>query len=182
MFFAKINLLIRKSPRRRWATYASCEESGQTLVELMVAMSVVTIGLLGVFAVLSQSLGLNRIVANQYTATGLAAEGIEITKNIADSNILAGRPWNEGLNADGSFGVSYNGSALERGLAQQELKFDSASGIYSYQSGVDTSFKRIITLNNINANEIKVSSKVEWTDRGGRSFSVNLEDRLFNWR
>ncbi|MEK7182766.1 MAG: prepilin-type N-terminal cleavage/methylation domain-containing protein, partial [Patescibacteria group bacterium] len=59
-------------------------ETGQTLVELMIAMSVMSVGLLGVFAVLSQSLGLNRVVANQYVAANLAAEGIEVVKNIAD--------------------------------------------------------------------------------------------------
>ncbi|MBI2506531.1 MAG: hypothetical protein HYW00_00070, partial [Candidatus Colwellbacteria bacterium] len=44
----------------------------------MIAMSVMSVGLLSVFAVLSQSLGLNRVVAEQYIASNLAAEGIEV--------------------------------------------------------------------------------------------------------
>lgn len=158
------------------------QNRGQTLLELVVAMSIISIGLLGVFAVLSESLGLNKIVANQYTAVGLAAEGIEVVKNIADSNVVAGRPWNTDLTSDNKFGAQYNSEVLDRDLADRKLNFNSSRGVYSYDSGKPTNFKRIITLRNISENEIQVNSKVEWTDRGGRKFSIDLEDRLFNWR
>ena len=39
-------------------------QGGQFLVEMMVAMSLIVVGMLGVFAVLSQSLALNRVAAN----------------------------------------------------------------------------------------------------------------------
>jgi len=51
--------------------------NGQLIIEMIVAVSLLMIGLLGIFAVLSQSLGLNRVAANQYIAAHLAAEGIE---------------------------------------------------------------------------------------------------------
>ena len=53
--------------------------SGQVLIEAMVAISIVTVGLLGIFSVLSRSLSLNRTVADNYVAANLAAEGIEIS-------------------------------------------------------------------------------------------------------
>src|SRR3989344_4010636 len=117
----------------------SRRSKGQTLVELMIAMSVMSIGLLGILAVLSQSLGLNRVAADQYVAANLAAEGIEVVKNIADSNILKDRPWNRGLNGKG--GVEHNSDALNRDWANQNLKFDSATGFYNYSAGAATNFE-----------------------------------------
>ena len=154
---------------------------GQTLVELMIAMSVMAIGFLAVFAVLSQTLGMNKITANQYAAAYLAAEGIEIVKNISDSNVVRGDVWNAGL-AKGRFGIQYNGESLNPDWANQPLNFNPDTGIYSYDvGGTPTNFVRTITINNINPNEIRVNSEVRWRDRGGVELSINLEDRLFDW-
>ena len=62
---------------------------GYVLVESVVAMTIVVVGLLGIFSLLSQSLSLNRVVGDRYVGTYLAAEGIEVVKNIIDNN--AGR-------------------------------------------------------------------------------------------
>lgn len=156
-------------------------EFGQTLVELMVAMSVMTIGLLGVFAVLSQSLGLNRVVADQYVAANLAAEGIEVVKNIADTNILKDQAWNSGLES-GNFGVAYNSDTLNRDWANENLKFNSLAGLYGYGAGSPTSFRRTISITNLSPNEIQVKSLVKWRGRAGTEFQIELEDRFFNWR
>jgi Tfp pilus assembly protein PilV len=165
-----------RKPKRRFG------EGGELLVELMVAMSVMVIGLLGVFAVLAQSLSVNRSAADQYVAAGLAAEGIEVVKNILDSNFIQGKPWNEGLNLNGDFGVQYNSTALDQSLARQFLKFDPASGKYSYDSGTPTRFIRTISISNLSANEIRVNSQVEWTDKSGQKMKLNLEDHFFNWK
>ena len=162
------------------------DQRGQTLVELMIAMSVMSIGFLGVFAVLSQSLGLNRVVANQYIASNLAAEGIEVVKNIADSNVVRGDEWNKGLSND-KFGVQYDTETLEdvnKDWANRKLplNFNPDTGIYSYDGRTPTNFVRTITINNISLNEIQVESEVRWRDRGGTEFEVVLEDRFFNWR
>ena len=147
----------------------------------MIAMSVMSIGFLAVFAVLSQTLGMNKITANQYAAAYLAAEGIEIVKNISDSNVVRGDVWNVGL-AKGRFGIQYNGESLNPDWANQPLNFNPDTGIYSYDvGGTPTNFVRTITINNINPNEIRVNSEVRWRDRGGVELSINLEDRLFDW-
>jgi len=150
-------------------------------VELMIAMSVMSIGFLGVFAVLSQSLGLNRVVANQYIAANLAAEGIEVVKNIADSNVLQGQAWNAGL-TNGDFGVEHNSVNLNKDWANSPLKFDSATGLYSYGVGTPTNFRRTVSVTNLTDNEMQVKTVVKWPDRGGAEFKVELEDRFFNWR
>lgn len=162
--------------------HPSVAEKGQTLVELMIAMSVMSIGFLGVFAVLSQSLGLNRVVANQYIAANLAAEGIEVVKNITDSNVARGDRWNDKLE-NGNFGVEYKSDTLNSAWANSDLKFDSAKGLYSYDVGTPTNFRRAISIKSMSGdNEMQVKSVVTWSDRGGTEFKVELEDRFFNWR
>lgn len=159
------------------------KEKGQTLVELMIAMSVMSIGFLGVFAVLSQSLGLNRVVANQYIAANLAAEGIEVVKNITDSNVAQGKPWNTDLR-NGDFRVQYNSGARDFSgdLLSEPLKFDSAKGLYGYDAGAPTKFRRTVSITYKTDNEMQVQSVVVWSDRGGITFEIKLEDRFFNWR
>ena len=63
---------------------------GQSIIEAMVAISILTTGFLGIFALLSKSFFLSRVVADETTATYLASEGMEITKNIIDHDVYTG--------------------------------------------------------------------------------------------
>ena len=60
------------------------DDKGQMMVEAIIALSLINISLLGVFVLLSNSIGTNREVADKYVAINLASEGIEIVKNIVD--------------------------------------------------------------------------------------------------
>lgn len=141
---------------------------------------VVTVGLLGIFSLLSRSLSLNRVVANRFTAAYLAAEGIEIVKNIIDNNILQGDPWNLGLD-DGDYEVDYNDFSLNT-KQNRFLGFNPNSGLYSYQEPQATNFQRTIQIiNSGDGQELTVGSEVQWTTRGGGRFKINLEDHFFNW-
>jgi len=157
---------------------------GQLIIEMMVAMSLLVIGLLGIFAVLSQSLGLNRVAANQYIGVNLAAEGIEVTKNILDINFVNGDQWNLGFDRDGDYAVEFNSSALieDSQTINAPLKFDEATNRYTYGTGENTNFKRTITIENTTPTEIKVTSRVYWEDRGNIDFEVEIEDRFRNWK
>ncbi len=164
-------------------------DNGQLIVEMMVAVSLLVIGLLGVFAVLSQSLGLNRVAANQFVAANLAAEGIEVTKNIVDANFINDAQWNLYIE-DGQYEVQFDDTSLignEASDNPSQQKFLSLNnGRYSYDSGgEETRFKRIITIENVPASdptEIRVTSEVYWTDRGGVNFDIVVEDRFRSWR
>lgn len=156
------------------------------LVEMMIASTLLVVGLFGVFAVLSQSLGLNRVAANQYIASHLAAEGIEVTKNILDTNFINQDPWNVGF-GDGVYTVAFDSAELEETSEDESrqpfLRYSESSKQYGYSSSWDqTSFKREISIENISTDEIKVTSRVYWSDRGGIDFDVTVEDRFMNWR
>ncbi len=152
------------------------------MVEALVAMSLIVVGLLGVFTLLSRSLSLNRVIANQYAGVMLASEGIELAKNLLDHNVLLGNvAWNSGI-ADGEYESDYNDLTLSV-YADRFLDFDSGSGVYSYDAGPATNFKRKITIkNDANGQSVQVITYVNWITRGGGESSIQLEDTFFNWR
>ena len=169
---------------RKNALYALCFRlrgaKGQSLIEAMVAIGIIVFGILSTLGLLSRALSLNRVVSDQFTATYLAAEGIEVVKNLIDANIIQGRPWNSGLTT-GSFEADYNSLLFEPNQGRR-LLLDLASGHYSYDGGNPTSFVRTINIELIGSEEIKVSPVVAWRTRGGGNFEVRLEDHFFNWR
>jgi hypothetical protein len=168
----------------------SAKSSGQALVEVMVAVAILTVGFLGIVTLLSRALALNRVVADNYVATYLAAEGIEITKNIIDSNTIQGLPWNTGNGVSGCTGSTKVGgcevdleSVSMRGYTGQPLDFDPNTNLYDYSgSATPTSFRRRITIDLVGQNELKVESTVTWITRGGGTSEVVLEDHFHNWR
>lgn len=159
-------------------------KKGQMIIEAMIGMGIVVVGLLGVLSLVSRSTSLNRVVSSQIIGNYLAAEGIEISKNIIDTNIINGNPWNAGFEAPGNFEVDFKSQNL---LTDEDkyLYFDSGDGLYGYSesltNGLPTNFKRAIIIAPIGADEIRVNSIVKWTGRGNGKFEVNLEDHFFNW-
>lgn len=150
------------------------------MVESMIALTIVVGGLLGIFTLTSRSVSLNQVITSQYVGSNLAAEGIEITKNIIDKNALQGRPWNEGI-VSGDYEVDYLSRSLSA-FSNRTLLLDPASGLYQYAVGNPTTYLRKITVDVISADEIAVKSLVSWTTRDSAQFEVNLEDHFFNWR
>lgn len=156
-------------------------KKGQLLIESGIAISILVVGLLGILGLLSRSLSLNNVVSSQYIASNLAAEGIEVVKNLLDANVIQFKSaWNDGFSS-GSFEVEYNTINLPLNTYQDRfLSFDPSTHTYNYGTGQLTPYKRDIEIIN-NGDEIQVNSIVSWQIRGG-SYSINLEDHFFNWR
>jgi hypothetical protein len=175
---------------------------GQVLVEAIIALGILTIGFLGIFNLLSQSIGASRTVSESYTATYLAGEGVELMKFLWDKNQ---RP-----PGNGSYELQYNvaDSVLDcpdaafplnpfplnvndctwlRPSANEFLYFDPATGLYNYNRvGTKTGFKRIIDVqynpscaDPLTCDHVRVRSRVTWITRGGANFQVQLEDHFF---
>jgi len=154
---------------------------GQLLMESMIGIGILIVGLLGILGLLSHSIGLNKVNGNRLVANYLASEGIEITKNIIDSNIIKRNPWNQGFDVSGVYEADYTSTAFELSRDRRIL-FDANSGFYGYQNGGQTPFIRTITISPSGPDQIYVKSSVRWTDRGGADFQVDLEDYFYNWR
>lgn len=155
-------------------------KKGQVLVEALVALSILTIGFLSAFALLGRSLSANRASAQSYTATYLAAEGIEVARNIVDGNGIQGIAWNSGF-ADGDYEVEYNSFSMTRDRGRF-LTYGTSTNTYGYDSSIQTPFKRTIKVVLVGSDEIKINSVVSWVGLGGGSFNVDLENHFMNWR
>ncbi|MBU2101679.1 hypothetical protein KKH05_03105 [Patescibacteria group bacterium] len=173
-------------------------QKGQLMVEAMVAISLLLVGMMGTFGVLSQSLGLSRLTVDQYIATNLASEGIEVVKNVIDAEYVSQKTFSNLLvSANDKFcSVNYdeglaNCRSTEPKLNKQNsrnflIKQDN-DGMYGSE-GEDTNFMRyvFIKFEDIDHDEytdvIKVESRVFWVGRGGIDLDVVLADRFYNWR
>lgn len=150
------------------------------MVEAMISITIVVIGLLGIFSLTSRSLSLNQVITSQYVASNLSAEGIEVVKNILDKNVIQGRPWNEGV-APGEYEVDYASTVLNA-FSGRKLNFDPGTGFYSYAAGNTTTYLRKIVIEQIAPDELHVRSILDWTTRDGAAFQIIAEDYFFNWR
>jgi len=155
-----------------------------TLIETAVAIFVLTVGILTVSSLISYLLSISSIASQKLIASYLALEGIEIVRNIRDSNLLNDdRNWDDGLN-DGYWQGDYNDSSLTS-YNDSFLKLES-DGFYGYGEGIQTPFKRKIHIEQITDQDgkkigIKVVVEVSWKERG-RTHSVKAQENLYNWQ
>lgn len=70
---------------------------GQTLIELLIAMTVIIVGLTAATTMIFYNIRLQERSSARVVAANLAREGMELAKAQRDSNWLAGRPFDEGL-------------------------------------------------------------------------------------
>lgn len=151
-------------------------KKGFTLIEIMVAISVFLIGILGVYTLIPRMVSISSANTDRFIAAQLGREGIEIVRNIRDANVLEGSAFDEGL-ADGDWRVQYNRDSL-LAFSDEPLKIDG-NGFYNYDSGSLTKFKRKVTLSHPAAEILKVKVEVSWPGEGS---PLEVEDNLYNWR
>lgn len=181
--------------------------SGFTLVETLVAISIFSVSIVALMSVLANGISDTNYAKDKRIATFLAEEGIEYVRNIRDTyvnysdtpdigwtNFLTkaqlkckdGCSFNDSL---GSFDItSLEGSsaifsACDVGCS---LFFNVITGVYSYNQllgGVNSGFVRKITINQTlnNPKEIKVTSTVSWS-KGTVPYSITFSNNLSQWK
>lgn len=176
---------------------------GQTLIEAMVGIGILTVGLLGIMGLLARSFLLSRIIADDLKATYLASEGVELAKNINDHDVyahLASPPTGAGWGSSWdnltpgqskSFEIDYSTCNNDPAICTPTpfvgngtpLTYDPATHLYGYGGSVQTPFTREIRVSipNANPNEIVVQSIVRWSTGPVTSESIDIEDHFFNW-
>lgn len=161
---------------------------GQTIVEVLIVSLIITVGLVGSLSIFSQFYALHQLRSEQITATYLAAEGIELVKNLIDTNYIKSASWNSGLSGCDASGCSidYNDSSLKSGGGQQ-LYIDasdlSTSGLYSHDiSSKPSPYTRTIKIiSKLSGKAMEVVSTVNWQIRG-RDYKSELKTYFYEWR
>lgn len=137
---------------------------GQSLTELMIAMSVIIVGLAAASAVILSNVRLQERSADQVAAANLAREGTELAKALRDSNWIAGgaTAFNQGLSSgtdytavprmDGGAFIDFDFTPDDLTDAETVMKRSTDAGSTGMfvqgtgASGSNTVFRRLVTM------------------------------------
>ena len=154
-----------------------------TLIEVIVAIFILTVGVLAVFGVIADVFNYISFNSSKLKAIYLAQEGLEIVKNIRDTNYLKKRnnpgiQWDNGL-PEGEWEADYDDESLGQLYAGSFLNIDS-NNFYSYSPGSPTPFKRKIKIEKLADDILRVTVDVLWEEKG-RSHKVSVQEELHDW-
>ena len=174
---------------------------GFTLIETLVAISLLSVAIVAPMSLVSQSLAAATYSRDQVTAYNLAQEGIESVRGIRDGNILAnalqnqGRSLLDGIPIGGNFTIDARKTDAVEAIDPCEgtcgpLQTDGT--LYGYGFCVDgtcnTNFTRTMTAvyvgpSTINGGQdaIRVSATVSWYTPNGQPRSFTIYENMYRW-
>lgn len=161
----------------------SNKQVGQSLIEMVIAIAIILTGLIGALALTVSNLSGSVESGTRVVASNLAREGIDVVRNVRDTNWLKNLAWDHGLYS----GTDYTAIAVfNPTLNQWQLNFnpnsvnDAAAKLYRQTNnlyiqdinppgGTETLYSRLLTLDLICLNAV---TKVETIRTSGNSCSV----------
>lgn len=166
-------------------------KKGFTLLEVILAIFILTLATGGSSILVRQTIQSVSIVQSKLTASYLAQEGIEIVRNIRDSNWLEQRvdnvSWKEGL-IQGEWEADYTTTSFNEDCEDNYncrtygnyLRLPVNGGFYNYTLGNETIFKRKIAILDQDIDKIMVAVEVSWQERE-IPYKVEVVEYLYNW-
>lgn len=150
-----------------------------TLIEALVAIFLLTVGVAGSFALMQRVTSFTSTYSSQFIASYLAQEGIEIIRNIRDTNYLERRSWDTGIGANTDFRLDYRSQVFPDATCGNYLQHNG--NFYICSTDPANKFQRQITVSVPAADKMTVSVEVSWTERGLQQ-KVVAQTELYNWR
>ncbi len=166
------------------------KSAGFTMLELIVTIAILSFGIVAVYGAFSPLVKLNNSNSMRFRAMYLGQEGFEVVRNIRDNNVIGAQSWSflidacsQGCQADYKTGTSAETSdnQLKPYDDNNFLKINS-DGLYSYDAGENTIFKRKITVAQpMGSDVLKINVQIFW-DYSGESFNYETVGYLYNWQ
>jgi prepilin-type N-terminal cleavage/methylation domain-containing protein len=181
------------------------KKRGFTLVEVLVAVSIFSVSIVGIMTVLGKSISDTEYAQRKMISEYLAQEGVEYIRNMRDTFVLYAPAGQNGwdlfnnklisASCNNSAGCYFNPDSLNYASSDQpitdipvlacsgscpQIMYNSSNGKYNYASGTSFGYRRQININISVANEMKVTSTVVYLFQG-TTYSVSLSEILFNW-
>lgn len=179
------------------------KQKGFTVLESLVAITVLSLTISGAFASVQTSLSQSIMAKDEVRAFYLAQEAVEFIRNKRDANQLLringndrSISWLAGISRVVGdpcyFGkvctvdiinnrLDYCGVSWEDCYNNgQYLKQDQTNFRYQYSTGNNTNFKRSVMLEEISSTEIAVVVRVYWT-KGLITRDFKFKTHLLNW-
>jgi len=151
----------------------------------MAVLLIVALGMIGVANLAVQSMQAQTINRGSIVAYQLAQEGIEIVRQIRDTNWLQGNNWQNGL-AGGQYCVDFLAPVLRTASSINDCHL-YLTGDNWYYSPIDpkpidtlSNFSRIIYIQAATSS-ISVKARVAWHDRD-KVFNYEVETELYDWK
>lgn len=151
---------------------------GFTLIELLIATSVIVVGIGGAFMSVQQGISAIDYCNSRFIAAFLAQEGVEIIKNIRDTNFLESNSWDNGL-SDGDYEVQYIAPRIA--IYSDSCLVKNEHDFYNYTSGNNTKFKRKIQITSASPDKLELEIFIYWSKRGGGYHELILKQYIYNW-
>ncbi len=170
---------------------------GFTIIETLVAVSILTIGIAGPITAVFNGIKAANIAQDQMTAYYLAQEGVEYIRYVRDTNILRGDSWlthlgnctdGDGCIIDDVLEVAPFGVGADVGVdcagSCPVVEYDTANNLFGEFSGAgieNTSFTRRVDVAEVLAGrEAEIRVTVTWTTKN-IPYTYEIRERIFNW-
>lgn len=175
-------------------------KGGFTLIEALVAISILVIAVIGPLSLASKGLSYSNYAKDEITAFYLANEAIDVIRNIRDTNKNSDKTWSEGLTGciSGCYFDAWENSITLKSPSYDEdyiLKTCKKDGLvrfgYDFKllsecqdsgSTEPSYFSRKVKLETVDSsgNEIRVTAVVSWVAKNGINRSITITENLFN--
>lgn len=162
---------------------------GFTLIETLVAVSILMGAVAGPLTIAQKSLTIARGARGQITAHYLAQDALEYVRSVRDGNFIGGSNWlsnlgpckNKACYADTTLSADRITSCSG---ACPALRYDAATGLYGYDRGAATSIVREIRLDTFGSGreaEAVLTVRVLWQEAAGAR-ELLVRENLYDWR
>lgn len=168
---------------------------GFTLVESLVAISILVIAITGATSAVQSGLSSYIFSKDQVVAFYLAQEGVEAVRNIRDENGLADRHWLSSIAENSSDPCWFGKACLIDPVRDNTistctsgpgecpvLRQEAETGFFGYNADWPaTIFRREILLTQINENEVSIEVSVYWS-KGLANRQFKARENILNWQ
>lgn len=151
------------------------------MIEAMVALVLIVIAMGPVLIMAISAVNVASRIEHNLIAANLAQEGVEVIRNIRDTNWLNGSAFDSNIPV-GTWRVEWNtvGGGLMTLGSNPALK--KSNGLYNYATGTDTVFRRTVQISKPNNGELILTSSITWAERGNINRNMGVESHLFDWK
>ncbi|HNW55663.1 MAG TPA: prepilin-type N-terminal cleavage/methylation domain-containing protein [bacterium] len=158
-----------------------------SLIELLIAMGIIGLGLLGIASLASQNVRVQYYNKNTLISAQLAQEGLELVRNIRDNDWKSDSPISNPDSLENlflnNFIIDYTGfiDSAESNIEKTPVLTINNNGFYGYGGSINTPFRRLITTSCGSNGYCRIKCYISWQGQG-QSGNYEIEDYLYAWR
>ncbi len=162
---------------------------GFTLLETLVAISILSVSVAAALSMGQKSLQSAYYSRDEATAYNLAAEGIELVRNVRDNDALSGNTWLASLATclpanGGHCKIEPTTDAVSSCSGTCVKLNQTTAGLYTYSSGSASKFTRdiqVVQSSSAPSREATITVTITWSPGAYSNNPVKLTETMSNW-